>query len=345
MEKKLIIVTGSSGKIGKIVFEQLKNEYEVIGLELFKALPKLPDRNLIPTDLTSEESMYCSFQIIKDHYPNRRIACVVHLAAFYSFSVKESPLYQKITVDGTRRLLNYLQKFQVEQFIFSSTMLVHRPCLPNQKITEDWPLRASWGYPRSKIKTEELIKKNSLSQTVIMRIAGAYEENCHSVPIARQIQRIYEHKIESHFFPGNLAHGSSFVHYSDIASAIIQAIQKRKELPKNNTFLIGEPLTLSYRRMQELISKELFGRKMATVRVPKFFAKAGAYIKQKTDDPPPFIKPWMVDIADDHYRLDVSQAREKLGWQPKHHLEETLPKMIEFLKKNPEKFYRENNLK
>lgn len=52
---------------------------------------------------------------------------VFHLAAYYSFSGKDSPLYKKITVEGTERMLRELQAFEVGQFIFSSSMLVANP--------------------------------------------------------------------------------------------------------------------------------------------------------------------------------------------------------------------------
>jgi nucleoside-diphosphate-sugar epimerase len=34
----------------------------------------------------------------------------------------------------------------------------------------------------------------------------------------------------------------------------------------------------------------------------------------------PFIKPWMIPHADDHFELDITRARELLGWQPQHRL-------------------------
>jgi hypothetical protein len=58
----------------------------------------------------------------------------------------------------------------------------------------------------------------------------------------------------------------------------------------------------------------------------------------------PFIKPWMIDLADDHYALDTSQARRLLGWSPRRSLRDTLPKMVTTLKSDPEAFYRENKL-
>ena len=60
--------------------------------------------------------------------------------------------------------------------------------------------------------------------------------------------------------------------------------------------------------------------------------------------PSPFIKPWMIDLSDDHYELDISRAKKVLGWEPKHKLEETLPIMIESLKKDPLAWYKKNQL-
>lgn len=58
----------------------------------------------------------------------------------------------------------------------------------------------------------------------------------------------------------------------------------------------------------------------------------------------PFIQPWMVDFADDHYALDISRAKSILGWAPKRSLRAMLPKMVATLKANPLKWYKENKL-
>ena len=57
-----------------------------------------------------------------------------------------------------------------------------------------------------------------------------------------------------------------------------------------------------------------------------------------------FIKPWMIELADDHYALDITRARTTLGWEPKRSLRETLPKMIAALKADPLGWYREHKL-
>jgi CBS domain-containing protein len=62
----------------------------------------------------------------------------------------QNPLYQQVNVDGTRWLLQALQGFEVEQFVYSGTMLVHAPAAPGEHIDEDRPIAPQWAYPRSK---------------------------------------------------------------------------------------------------------------------------------------------------------------------------------------------------
>ena len=57
-----------------------------------------------------------------------------------------------------------------------------------------------------------------------------------------------------------------------------------------------------------------------------------------------FIRPWMIDRANDQYELDITRARTLLGWEPKRSLRETMPKMIAALKADPVAWYRENDL-
>jgi uncharacterized membrane protein len=52
----------------------------------------------------------------------------------------------------------------------------------------------------------------------------------------------------------------------------------------------------------------------------------------------------MVDNADAHYQLDISRARDLLGWEPKHSLRDTLPKIVAALRSNPPSWYRANKL-
>lgn len=345
MEKNVVIVTGCCGRIGTRIVKRLEKKYQVVGFDLLKAINASDQKDLVPVDLSSDESVHQAFAHIKNFY-GTRIRSVIHLAAYYSFSEKHSPKYDTITVQGTERLLKALQQFEVEQFIFTSTMLIHAPTKPGNPIDENSLVAPSWDYPLSKVQTEKAIHElRGKIPTVNLRVAGVYDDECHSIPISNQIQRIYEKKLEAHMFPGNKSHGSSFVHMDDLIEAMALAVEKRKELPAELTLLIGEPETMSYDAMQKEISQLLFNKDYTTFRIPKVVAKIGAWAECAIAfNHKPFIRPWMIDFADDHYELDIRRAEKFLGWVPHHSIKETLPKMISALKNNPVRWYKINAL-
>ena len=58
----------------------------------------------------------------------------------------------------------------------------------------------------------------------------------------------------------------------------------------------------------------------------------------------PFIRPFMVAMADDHYALDIRRARELLGWEPRHRLADELPHLVASLKADPAAWYAANGV-
>ena len=341
-EKPVIIVTGSSGLIGTRIIQRLAANYRIVGLDK-EGNPYPPrEAECVNFDITDSGSIKQALERVRFGYGDK-IASVIHLAAYYDFSGKPSPLYEEVTVKGTEKFIKELNNFQVEQFVFSSTNLIYKPTEPGKKINEDAPLTPNWDYPESKVDTEEIIKtKRGKIPAVLLRLAGVYDEWTHSIPISNHIQRIYEKQFTSHFYSGDVTHGNVFLHMDDLLDAIEKTIVKRKSLPEEIAINIGEPVTPSYQQLQNTIGLLVHGEQWKTYEVPAPLAKAGAWTMDLFGDP--FIKPWMIDRADDHYELDISRAMELLEWKPKHSLIDTLPQMIENLKANPEKWYKENKL-
>src|ERR671912_2112650 len=130
-------------------------------------------------DFTSDESVRQALERVRK-LSGGRIASVVHLAAYYDTTGEDNPKYDAVTVQGTRRLLSPLKKLGTEQFIFSSTLLVHAPS-PEKgvRISENSLLDPRWAYPRSKAETEPLIASEPGDiKTVILRLPGLSEEQC-----------------------------------------------------------------------------------------------------------------------------------------------------------------------
>lgn len=346
-DRPLVVVTGGSGMLGSALIDRLVDDHRVVSVDL-EGDPRSPAAvEFICTDLTDDASVERAFHRIRDEFGSE-IASVVHLAAFYDFAGRESPMYEKVTVEGTRRMLDSLSDFDVQQFVFSSTMLVHEPTHPGEEIDESDPIEASWPYPESKVDTERLIREHPASSsisTVIVRIAGVYDEAGHSPPLTNQIKRIDGRWPTSHFYPADLDSGQAFVHLDDAVDALFRIVGRRDELPAHFPVLIAEPRTVGYGELQDLIGNELHGRDWITLRVPPLLAKAGAWIREKNPlGEDPFIRSWMVDRASDHYDIDISVAREQLGWEPQHEVVDTVKQMISRLEEDREAWYAENDL-
>ena len=345
-ERKIILITGSNGRIGTAVMQRMTGRFsDVIGFDRKAPTPPPPDCVRIPVDVASDDSVREGLRILREHH-GTHIAAVVHLAAYYDFLGKPSPKYDHITVEGTRRLLRGLREgFEVEQFIFASTMLVHAPGEPGQFINEDWPIGPTWAYPESKVRTEALIRaERGAIPAVILRLAGIYDDGCHSPPLANQIQRIYEEQLASRLYSGETSHGQAFVHLDDVVDVVERAIERRAQLPPEAAILIGEPEALSYDELQHTFMRLLHKKSAETQSVPGPIAKVGAWVQDHLPGPEQFIKPWMIDRANDHYALDITRARSLLDWAPQRSLRQTLPKMVAALEADPIGWYREHGL-
>ncbi|WP_447954265.1 vitamin K epoxide reductase family protein [Sphingopyxis chilensis] len=342
---EVVLVTGASGFIAAALIARLGERYTVVGLDRAGPPDPPPPAAAIDIDVESDEAVRVALDEVRARYGNR-IASVIHLAAYYDISGDPNPLYDKVTVQGTRRLIDGLQSFEVEQFVFASTMLVHKPtATPDERINEESPIGASWAYPQSKVDTEALLhERHGKIPVVYLRPAGVYDDEGRSAFLAQQISQIYEHRLISHFYPGMLCAAQSSVHRDDLADAVLRLVDRRRDLPSELPLLIGEPDAPGYAEIQDIVGEALHGEGWKTIRIPQPLAKAGIILQNEALGSDDFIQPWMIDSSNDHYILDIARARSLLGWEPKHNLRETLPTIVAALKRHPRAWYRNNKL-
>lgn len=356
-QKPLVIITGAAGNIGRALASALRKKYRIVGLDRSASQHNSSEKfvdALYSIDFSSADSVKSAFTKIARN-ESQTIAAVVHLAAYFDFTGEESPLYQSVNVEGTQLLLNALQDFTVERFIYSSTMLVHKPGVPGRKINENSPIEPGWAYPQSKAAAEKVIQEEAGNiPYTLLRLAGIYDEETAVPTLAQQIARIYERRLKGRLYAGNTAAGQAFLHKEDMIDVFERTIDRRNTLPKEHILLIGEEQCMSYEALQNRIGELLYGeQEHKTINVPEPIAKAGAWLEEKTeplipDDfdkgEKPFIRPFMIDMASDHYELDIRQAREDLDWQPKHSIYDTLESLINNLKVDASLWYAKNKI-
>ncbi|NDV90074.1 NAD-dependent epimerase/dehydratase family protein [Alteromonas sp. 345S023] len=349
--RPIVLITGASGNIGTQICRRLSEKYTTIGLDREKS--ESADESY-SCDLTSDDSIELAMYKIRENH-GKRIAAVVHLAAYFDFTGEPNPLYDEVNVQGTKRLLKGLSKFSVERFIYSSTMLVHEAGVPGQKVDENSPIAPAWEYPKSKAKTEQVIKENSGDMPYsILRLAGLYDDETAVPTLSHQMARVYERDFKSHVYAGDLMAGQAFIHQEDMIDVFDKVIALRSALPKAHTLLAGEEEVMSYQALQNRLGKLLFKEsEWNTINVPDAFAKAGAWMQVKAEPAvpdaidhgeKPFIKPFMIDLASQHYHLDISRAKAQLDWQPKHRIYDKLKTLTSNLKSDPSTWYKKNGI-
>ena len=349
--RPIVVITGATGNLGGSLARALGSDFRIVGLDRSAEGADFP---VLEADFTSDASVAEALNEIRRQF-GARIASVIHLVAYFDFTGEDNPLYQTVNVDGTRRLLSALRDFEVEQFLYASTMLVHAPCRPGERIDEDQPIEPRWAYPRSKAAAEAVIREeHGRMPYVLLRLAGVYDEHSMVPTLAQQMARIYERELQSYFYSGSTAVGQSMLHRDDMLDAFCRTVARRHELPPETEILVGEPDAIGYDALQDEVGYLIHGADdWPTIRLPKAVAAAGAWAQNKLEPvipdaidggEAPFIKPFMVAMADDHYALDVRRAADLLGWEPRHRLKDELPRMVSALKRDPAAWYQANGV-
>lgn len=226
--RPLVLITGATGNLGRSLGKVLSQDYRVVGLDRAAEGSDFP---VIAVDFTSDASMELAFRKFRDAFGSC-IASVIHLVAYFDFTGEDHPLYQSVTVEGTRRLVRALQGFEVEQFVYASTMLVHAPCRPGERIDERQPIDPRWAYPRSKVSAEEVVQReHGPIPYVILRLAGVYDEHTTVPTMAQQIASVYERNFQSHFYSGSTLVGQAMLHREDMLDAFRRTVDRREALP------------------------------------------------------------------------------------------------------------------
>lgn len=349
--KPLILMTGAGGRIGSRLIERLAADHRIVGLDL---RPGAEMDGFYTCDIAKPESVAEALAAVKkDH--GAEVASVIHLAAFFDFTGEDNERYLSVNVEGTRNVIEGLAGFRVKRLIYASTILVHEPGHPGDLIGEASPVDPRWAYPRSKVEAEAVIRKAAGGMPwTILRLAGIYDELVAVPTLAQQIARIYERDFEANVYAGDTGAGQSLLHADDLAEAVAAVVARRTELPSEHVLLIGEPGAVSYAELQQRIGTLVHGaERWRTVVLPRPLAILGATLQHQVEPvipdsidqgERPFIRPFMIAMADDHYALDVSRAGAELDWAPRHRILEELPAMIERLKADPLAWYEANKL-
>lgn len=251
--KKLILVTGGAGYIGSHTIIELLNEgdFEILSIDNYQnSSPYTYERiktitgtsiNHLNVDLCDKKA---TEQIFEQH---KNIAGIIHFAALKSVpeSVEKPLLYYHNNIASLVNLLACCQKYNINNFIFSSSCSIYGN-LEKLPVTEETPFgkpESPYGY--SKQIGEQMIRDNSRVnpklQSVILRYfnpVGAHKSGLNGelpinrpsnlVPVITMTAAGLKEKMEVFGSDYKTRDGTcvrDYVHVTDIAIAHIVALK------------------------------------------------------------------------------------------------------------------------
>jgi len=147
-----------------------------------------------------------------------------------------------------------------------------------------------------------------------MRIAGVYDDHCHSSDRATDPAH-YEKRFIGHIFPVTLRM-ERLRAYGGYGPGLGARRRTSQGITQVTTLLIGEPTrsaTMSYSAHQPPAS-----RKEWTYPIPRH-GQVWHLAPKPIAGRRPIHQAVMIDISDDHYALDISRARTLLSWSRATH--------------------------
>jgi len=171
---KKILLTGASGFIGYHVAAcLLRNKHQVIApvrSGSVKNISRLKDQGLqvIEGDFYSEDVLKPAFDESLDG--------VIHLAAIRGEQDVSSSIYQRVNVEGTKKLLHMAARKKVPKFIYCSSVGVFGTIPQEQPAGLQTTLQPDNLYHRSKRDAERLVEAahNTGLGTIILRPTVTY---------------------------------------------------------------------------------------------------------------------------------------------------------------------------
>jgi len=297
LERKRILVTGSSGRVGKVLIPQLlESGYRVRALKHRSEIAKVENDGveIIQGSLTDCESLR---EAVKG------IAAICHLAAL--MPPEPSLSIYRVNIEGTFNLLEAARdQNQLERFVFASTDATYptgwSPYRYKSPIDENQPLWPALFYGTSKVIGEVLCRQYAHlygMPLIILRFAWVMGEgeilDLFSPEVWLDLLDPEDQKrcrgkdvVLMPLEQDGRPYCDHVVDVRDIVKGIMLALEK--EEAKGEVFNIAGPAPFSYKREVERVAKAL-RKPCLEVHSSKVFS----------------------------YEISIAKARSMLGYHPK----------------------------
>ena len=312
-----IFVTGGTGYIGSTLISRLAGEKEISKIV---ALARSPEkaRQLAARVQFREKLEFADGDIRHHNFDFGNIDVVIHLAAVYDprWYDENSAEAIEMSVGGTQRLVEAVRRFKVPYFILVSTYLVYGE-QTTMLVREDLTPTPRPDIVKSLVKYAcEVIARglaDSSTKFVILRLAHVYGVGV--LPRWDDVMIKFARLScsgEDLTIYGDGNQKADYVHVRDVCDCIYRLLIS-SEGAWNETYNVGGGRAISINELVEVYLKATV--EMGLKAPGKSYVEGGKSYYETRGFRPPL--------------LDISKAREKLGWIPSTSIEDGVKELIQ----------------
>jgi len=318
-----IVVTGATGNVGTALLRALAEDERVE--EIVGIVRRLPDGDhprtrWVRADVAADE--------LEPHFAGAD--AVVHLAWLIQPSRDEAEL-ERVNVEGSRRVFEAAARAGAAALIHASSIGAYSPGPKDRRVDESWPTDgiATSFYARHKAAAERALDAVAAANPGL-RVARLRPGLIFQRSAAQEIRRLFAGPL----LPSPLLHPRLLpvlpvtdrlvlqaVHADDVAQAYRLAATSPEARGAYN--VAAEPV-LGPRELGDLLGAR-------PVRVPERVLRAAAEWTWKARLQP--TPPGWLDMGLGVPVMDVSRAREGLGWTPRHTAGEALLELLDGMRR------------
>lgn len=345
-----ILVTGSSGFLGRRLVSALLSRARVVAVDLLPRVqayvPEHPNLEWFQMDLADAEGVAEMFRQVRE---GGSLDAVVHLAAYYDFTGEPSPEYQRTNVEALGILLEACRPLELRRFVFASSVGACRVTRTRMAITEDTPPEGEHIYAVTKRRGEELVRACAAEiPCVIVRLAALYSDWCEYPPLHSFLETWLSGHWNARALGGRGETSTPYLHVRDGVSFFLRVLERMDEFVSTPEVLIAsEDGSVSHSQLFATATGYHFGQARRPLFVPSWLAGPGMGVLDvigRVAGERPFERPWMARYIDTHLSVNAERTRRRLDWRPHPRLSllHRVPFMIENRRTDPVEWMRRN---
>jgi UDP-glucose 4-epimerase len=309
MKNKKVLVTGGAGFIGSHLTENLlKQGFDILVIDNFSTgkrenLARMKDRiKIIEGDL---RDLDFTLKNVKD------VDLIFHLAANHSVELSsENPIFDfNSNVLTTFNVLEAMRKNDIKTIVFTSSSTVYGET-KNLPISEDAQLKPINNYGASKVCAEMYIHSFSKLYGIsglILRYANIIGPRSTHGVIPDFVRKLRKNN-KKLLILGNGKQKKSYLFVSDCIDASLLALKHFRG--GFDVFNVGSEEWITVNNIARIVCDEMGLKKV------KFEYTGGE-------------RGWKGDVR--KFLLDITKIK-KLGWKPKHNIEQSIRKTVKWFK-------------